>query len=218
VAEKAQAEGGRSHVALISRDDAMRLVERDLLFFPEGEPIAGEAYARHPLRRRDYWPFADFHRLLLHEKSVEVARYLLALGAGDITIRCKNGAGGEGRANVKLQTPTPADISAGLGFALDESGDLSITITGAGRSSDAPSDLIWPDRDPLFKLARDAAGAGARTFRFGIKTDQSRSVNATVGASLKDLGLNIGGDYKHWEDLTFTVDARFGPTSEGTFS
>jgi hypothetical protein len=121
VARHTQAEGARPHVALLSRDDAMQLVERDLLFFPEGEPIAGEVYARHPLRRRDYWPFADFHRLLLHEKSVEVARYLLALGAADITIRCKNGAGIEGNANVKLQTPTTADISAGMGFALDAS-------------------------------------------------------------------------------------------------
>lgn len=74
------------HAALMEVEDARNLVQRDLLFFPEGGPSSGQVYARHPLRRRDYVPYAAFHRLVLNEKSVEAARYLLSLGARDIEI------------------------------------------------------------------------------------------------------------------------------------
>ena len=61
----------------------------------------------------------------------------------------------------------------------------------------------------MFKLARDAASAGAETFHFGIKTSKSPSVNAEIAAKLSGLNFSLGGDYKRWEDLTFTVDATF---------
>lgn len=76
--------------------------------------------------------------------------------------------------------------------------------------------MIWPDKDRLFKLARDSATAGAETFRFEIKTDQSRAVNASFGAKLKGLGLELGGEYKRWEDLTFSVEARFASRTTNT--
>jgi hypothetical protein len=189
----------------------MGLVDRELLFFPEGEPASNEVYVRHPLRRRDYWPFADYHRLLLHEKSVEAARYLLSLGATDVTIRWVEDTRKRrgGRASAKI--PSRLDISTDIGFAEDNSGDLTITITGASQKFDTPTDLIWPRHDPLFKLAHDVATARSREFRFGITTEQSRSVNAAAGADLRVLGLSLGGDYKRWEDIIFTVEARFDP-------
>jgi hypothetical protein len=98
-----------------------------------------------------------------------------------------------------------------MGFGRDDTGKLGIRITGAGKRSRPPADLIWPSRDAMFRLARDAAHAGAATFHFGLRAEQSGSVNAQAAAKFqKDLHLGLGGEYKRWEDLSFTVDAAFG--------
>lgn len=198
------------HVALMAIDDARRLASRDALFFPAGGPTIGDVYARHPLRRRDYLPYADHHRLVLQEKSIEAARHLLSLGAQDVRIAWQQSDSKAAKGDAKATIPDAADISLNLGLSRDDSGQLTIHITGAGTNPIQPADLIWPTRDPMFKLASDAADAGASTFHFGIKHEQSRSVNAGIAAALEtDLNLGIGGEYKRWEDLAFTADASF---------
>ena len=203
---------GRSpHVALMALEDAKTLVERDLLFFPNGGPSVGQVYGRHPLRRRDYLPYASYHQLVLHEKSIEAARYLLSLGARDVEITCHQSTGKEEKAEAGVVAPSVDDVSLTMGFGRDDTGKLAIRITGAGKRRQVPDDLLWPSQDPMFKLARDAAQAGADTFHFGLKAAESGSVNARAAVKLqKELGLGLGGEYKRWEDLSFTVDAAFG--------
>lgn len=199
------------HVALMALQDARKLVERDLLFFPNGGPAAGQVYGRHPLRRRDYLPFASYHRLVLHEKAIEVARYLLSLGARDVEITCDQSTGKEAKADAGILTPSVDDISLTMGFGRDKTGKLAIRITGAGKRRRVPADLIWPGRDAMFKLAYDTAHAGAETFHFGLQAAESGSVNARAAVKFqKELHLGLGGEYKRWEDLSFTVDAAFG--------
>ncbi|MGY1651756.1 hypothetical protein [Geodermatophilus sp. SYSU D01119] len=199
------------HAALMEVEDARNLVQRDLLFFPEGGPSSGQVYARHPLRRRDYVPYAAFHRLVLNEKSVEAARYLLSLGARDIEITWRESSGKAAKAEGRIDLPNAEDISLAMGFGRDDSGKLAIRITGAGKARPVLDDLIWPGRDPMFKLMRTSADAGAEQFHFGIKTEQSASVNAGAAVKLRELGLSLGGEYKRYEDLAFTVDATFAP-------
>lgn len=201
-----------AHVALMAIDDAKKLINRDLLFFPHGGPAVGQVYGRHPLRRRDYLPYAGYHRIVLHEKSVEAARYLLSLGARDVEITCHQAKGKNAKAEAGILTPNMDDISLTMGFGRDDNGHLAIRITGAGKRRRVPEDLIWPSQDAMFKLAHDAAQSGAETFHFGLKAEQSGSVNAQAAVKLqKDLRLGLGGEYKRWEDLNFTVDAKFGP-------
>ena len=203
--------GRAPHVALMALGDAKSLVERDLLFFPNGGPSVGQVYGRHPLRRRDYLPYASFHQLVLHEKSIEAARYLLSLGARDVEITCHRSTGKEAKAEAGVMSPTIDDVSLTMGFGRDDTGKLAIRITGAGRRRRVPDDLIWPHRDPMFKLAHAAAQAGAGTFHFGLKAGESGSVNARAAVKFqKELNLSLGGEYKRWEDLGFTVDATFG--------
>lgn len=203
--------GQPPHVALMALQDAKRLAERDLLFFPNGWPAVGQVYSRHPLRRRDYLPYASYHRLVVHEKSIEIARYLLSLGARDVEITCHDSRGKEAKGEAAISTPTMDDVSLTMGFGRDNSGRLAIRITGAGKRRRVPDDLIWPGRDPMFKLAHDSAQAGADTFHFGLQAEQSGSVNATAAVRIqKELGLGLGGEYKRWENLNFTVDAAFG--------
>ena len=200
-------------VALIAMQDAARLVQQDMLVFPQGGPSVGQVYGRHPLRRRDYLPYASFHRLVLQEKAIEAARYLLSLGARDVEITCHQTNGSGAKAESGVLAPNLDDVSLTMGFARDASGRLSIRISGAGRKSRMPAGLLWPSQDPMFKLARDAAQAGADEFHFGLHAEQSGSVNAQAALKLqKDLRLGLGGEYKRWEDLIFTVDATFdGP-------
>ncbi|WP_456881898.1 hypothetical protein [Geodermatophilus sp. SYSU D00779] len=197
------------HAALMSVEDARRLVQRDLLFFPEGGPSVGHVYARHPLRRRDYVSYAGFHRFLLNEKSVEAARYLLSLGARDIEITWRESIGKSAKAEGGIGLPDAEDVSLTMGFGRDDTGKLAIRITGAGKARPVLDDLIWPDRDPMFKLMRTSADAGAEEFHVGIKTERSASVNASAAVKLRDLGFSLGGEYKRYEDLAFTVDATF---------
>ncbi|MGY1618176.1 hypothetical protein ACI797_15665 [Geodermatophilus sp. SYSU D00691] len=192
-------------------EDARRLVQRELLSFPEGGPSIGHVYARHPVRRRDYVPYAGFHRLVLNEKSIETARYLLSLGARDIEITWRESIGKPAKAEGGIRLPNAEDLSLTMGFGRDDTGKLAIRITGAGKARPVLDDLTWPDRDPTFKLMRTSAEAGAERFHFGIQTEQSTSVNASAAAKLKDVGFNLGGDYKRYEDLAFTVDATFAP-------
>lgn len=115
-----------------------------------------------------------------------------------------------------MMAPNLDDVSLTMGFARDDSGKLSIRITGAGKRSRTPADLSWPGQDPMFKLARDAAQAGAGEFHFGLRAEQSGSVNAEAALKIqKELRLGLGGEYKRWEDLTFTVDASFGERQAG---
>ncbi len=201
-------EASPPHAALMSAGDARRLVQRDLLF-PEGGPSVGHVYARHPLRRRDYVSYAGFHRFLLNEKSVEAARYLLSLGARDIEITWRESIGKAAKAEGGIGLPDAQDVSLTMGFGRDDTGKLAIRITGAGKARPVVDDLIWPDRDPMFKLMRTSAAAGAEEFHVGIKTERSTSVNASAAVKLKDLGLSLGGEYKRYEDLAFTVEATF---------
>ncbi|MEO6711950.1 MAG: hypothetical protein ABIM89_00810 [Mycobacteriales bacterium] len=198
------------HVVLMRYTDAVDLVKKDLLFFPSGGPRLNTVYARHPLRVRDYLPFAEYHRAVLNEKAIEAARYLLTLGARDVTIAWRDARGKEAKGDASIPLPDAADVSLQMGFGRDDdSGELSIRITGAGKARPRATDLIWPGNDPMFKLVRDAARAGAETFHFGLKAQQSNSVNGRAAVKIKGLGLGLGGDYKRWEDLTFTVDAAF---------
>ena len=200
------------HIALIALRDAKMLAERELLFFPHGGPATGQVYGQHPLRPRDYLPYATYHRLVLHEKSIEVARYLLSLGARDVEIACHQSDGKETKAEGGVVAPTFDDVSLSMGFGRDDTGKLAIRITGAGKRRKVPSDLIWPGRDAMFKLAHDAAQSGADTFHFGLRAEESGSVNAKAAVKIqKELQLGLGGEYKRWEDLSFTVDATFGP-------
>lgn len=202
------------HVALIAVEDAKRLMSQSLLSFPDGGPAVGQVYGRHPLRRRDYLPYANYHRLVLHEKSIEAARYLLSLGARDVEITCQQSARSAAKGEAGVKAPSVEDVSLTMGFGRDNNGQLAIRITGAGKRRRVPEDLIWPGRDPMFKLARDTAQAGAQTFHFGLKTEQSGSVNARAAVTLeKELRLGLGGEYKRWEDLSLTVDATFGSPS-----
>ncbi|CCH89529.1 protein of unknown function [Modestobacter italicus] len=203
--------GSSPHVALIALEDARQLMKRDLLFFPESGPNVGDVYARHPLRRRDYMPYAGFHRLVLNEKSIEATRYLLSLGARDVEITWRESIGKAAKAEGGIGLPNVEDVSLTMGLGRDDSGKLAIRIAGAGKAKPLLDDLIWPDRDPMFKLMRTAADAGAEQFHFGIKTEQSTSVNAGAALQLQDLGFSLGGEYKRWEDLAFTVDATFAP-------
>ncbi len=205
-------ESAPPHAALMAVEDARRLAQRELLFFPEGGPSIGHVYARHPLRRRDYVPYAGFHRLVLNEKSIEAARYLLSLGARDVEIAWREAIGSTAKAEGGgVGLPTAADVSLTMGFGRDDTGKLAIRITGAGKTRPQVPDLIWPARDPMFRLIRTTADAGAETFHFGIRTEQSASVNAAAAVKLMDVGFNLGGEYKRWEDLAFTVDASFAP-------
>ena len=146
----------------------------------------------------------------MHEKSVEAARYLLSLGARDVEITCHQSKDKEVIAEAGLVMPNLEDVSLSMGFGRDDTGKLAIRITGAGQRRRVPDDLIWPSRDPMFKLAHDAAQAGAKTFHFGLKAGDSGSVNARAAVKMqKDLHLGLGGEYKRWEDLGFTVDATF---------
>lgn len=81
------------------------------LFFPAGGPAIGDVYARHPLRRRDYLPYADHHRLVLQEKSIEAARYLLSLGAQDVRIAWPQSDSKAAKGDAKATIPDAADIS-----------------------------------------------------------------------------------------------------------
>ena len=48
-----------------------------------------------------------------------------------------------------------------MGFGRDDTGKLAIRITGAGKTKPQVPDLIWPARDPMFRLIRTTADAGA---------------------------------------------------------
>jgi len=147
----------------------------------------------------------------LHEKSIEAARYLLSLGARDVEITCHQSKGKDAKGEAGILTPSVDDISLTMGFGRDNSGKLAIRITGAGKRRRVPDDLIWPGRDAMFKLAYDAAHAGAEAFHFGLQAEDSGSVNARAAVKFqKELRLGLGGEYKRWEDLSFTVDAAFG--------
>jgi hypothetical protein len=195
-------------VSLLSIASARDLQSKGLLFFPNGGPSPHQLYARHPLRLRDYIPYAAYHREIVHERSIEMARYLLSLGATEVRIAWQQQIGKGSKIRASLDTPTPDEVAAELGMARDRGGDLSIQIFGSGKNPPQPTDLIWPRADPVFKLAHDAATG--TTFHFGMKGRQSSSVSAEAGARLeKQLGFHLGGEYKRWEDLTFTVDASF---------
>ncbi|MFS0704459.1 hypothetical protein AB6N23_08055 [Cellulomonas sp. 179-A 9B4 NHS] len=92
-------------VLLVGFGDAQRLVGTGGLYFPAGGPVVNQVYARHPLRRRDYLPYAAFHREILHERSIEMARYLLSLGARDVTIAWQGSVGKRARGRLGGEGP-----------------------------------------------------------------------------------------------------------------
>lgn len=203
----------KPHVALLPQSEANRLAQAGVRF-PHGGPTAGTVYARHPLRS-EYFCYADYHRSILHEKSIEAARYLLALGASDVEISLEEATGQTTSAAADVPAPGVAEIKVSMGLGRDAKGRLSIRIEGAGRRDEsAVADLAWPHHDPMFRLVRDAAAAGAAKFHFGIAAESSGTVNAEAAVKLVgDLGVSLGGEYKRWEDLAFTVDAAFSFSS-----
>lgn len=206
----------KAHIALLPQSQANKLLDAGVRF-PHGGAVVGSVYARHPLRQ-EYLFYADYHRAILQEKSIEAARYLLALGATDVEISLKETAGQRASAAGAAPIPDVGEVSLSMGFGRDEAGRLSIRIEGAGRRNEAAAaDLFWPQHDPMFRLVRDAAAAGAAKFHFGIAAESSGTVNAAAALKLVgDLGVSLGGEYKRWEDLSFTADATFAPPPSAT--
>ena len=139
--------------------DARLLLQQEQLAFPEGGPTVGVVYARHPLRRRHYVPFAQFHRVILQEKWFEAARYLLSLGARDIEITWEQTTGKASQGQVRAPLPNADEVSLGMGFALDASGKHTIRITGAGKKRPRVPGLVSAGPRPDVQTC---AGRGQR--------------------------------------------------------
>lgn len=68
----------------------------------------------------------------------------------------------------------------------------------------------------MITMAGDAARAGAETFHFGMTNEQGGSVNAKAPFGFKkELGLNLGGDYRSWENPSLVVEAAFNADPNG---
>jgi hypothetical protein len=192
--------GGQINVLPVPR----RLVG-DADFGPQGWE-AGIVYAANPRKPRMYRALAIFQEEMLLHKITELERLINGLGAREYEIRHSSGKVSEAGGSVGV---------AGLG-GIGAGGQRSRLTerrwagTSDGHDPVVPSGMVWFESEPDWQnLAESRLSRARRQFSFSVRQSHDFGVDAKLAASVMQVGLEIGGNFRSVEQVEFTVCGSF---------
>ncbi|WP_369927600.1 hypothetical protein [Xanthomonas sp. NCPPB 2632] len=184
------------------------------LRFPPGHPLVRGVYARHPTEKVLFYPAAVFHRKVFEHKLAEVCLLLASLGAREIRAECARGWGKDFAAN--LSVPLEASgANAGASFSSKNSKTDRIVLHVRLKGHDTPTlpeNMVWYEHESTWDaVARMRLKSGMQEFSLSLSYDDDFQVNASLKASAKDAGLDIGGTFVDHVSTLWNITGTFGP-------
>jgi hypothetical protein len=196
-----------TNVLVVSKDEAAQLK------FRFGHPRPKVTYAGHPADPFQYFPFADFHRMLFELKVDEALRLVIALGATNVAVEHVQGWGQGAGINIGLALPTdfPIDVSASAGVQRSQGTYIMtrMTLNPSGPPS-VPPGLVWLPQEPLWQtVVRARMESGLSSFELNVESADDYGINGSVKALLLKTGLELGGNFTEHQYTVWRLQGDF---------
>lgn len=180
------------------------------LEFPAGHPLDNVVYVADPGVPGRYFPVSNFHRAMFDDKYSEAIRLLRSLGAERIVIEYLQGyehAGGitfsasgiEGDPHGGMKKSSKRGIGATLVMELRPEGRARL-----------PRDLFWYRSEPLWQeIAEARLEHRLQSFNLELRYSDDFGVNGELAARIKDIGLELGGDFRRFRETVWKIEGIF---------
>ncbi len=187
-------------VALRHRALDLRIVsdsQTKELRFPPGHPSRGVLYIAHPVVRDQYYPAANFHRLLVEHKFAEAMDLLMELGAKSISIEQVRGYKEEDLLSIVSAIPV-LRIKGKSQKTSESQSTISLDAELEGSPHPTlPTDLSWYEHEPMWvKLAENRMDGHLRKFVLAVRHLDSMCVDRSLEVEVKKFGIRSAANSK----------------------
>jgi hypothetical protein len=216
----AMGEATLAAVATLRKDGVRMLVisrqQAEELDLPVGHPLDKLVYIGDPADPAVYYPAADFHRKTFENKFSEAISLLMGLGATELEVRATMGWGSKFAA--ELDVPLPRGVSAEMPNAKKAQRSDSSLLFYAHLTPNEPripEGLVWFPRESAWQqVAAGRMEHGLDEFKLDVRYSDDYGINAGFAASIKKVGLGVGGEFTKAEVTQWRIEGRFGQHSE----
>ncbi len=183
------------------------------LRFPHGHPLTKVVYVGDPGLPGNYYPVANFHRILFEGKVVEALRLLRSLGATEISIEYLEGFYRAPGVDLSISTPGKRGLKIGGGAKQTKEANAGAKFTmqlSPTMAAHIPKDLIWFRSEPLWQeVANARLESGLRAFTIDVSYTDDFGVNGGLTASVADIGLKLGGTFTEFRATSWNLSGTF---------
>ena len=188
--------------------------EASQLRFPPGHPRDGVLYVGHPATPSVYYTIAQFHRLTFEHKFAEAVSLIESLGATEIMVEHVSGWSKE--FSIKMSAALP-QAGAGVTFGHNGESDSHLLFKAEleGTSKPAiPDNMVWFEYEPMWQqLAQSRVKFGLKNFSLSIQYEDDFGVNAGLKATVKGVGLDLGGNFEDYQSTVWKMEGKFAKTN-----
>jgi hypothetical protein len=209
-----------------------------LFKFPPGHPLPAVVYIAHPLILGQYFPMAQFHQALFQEKYNEIIDVLMALGATEIKVICKEGWTKTITSNIGGSATVPAmrvevtetnkEKQKKQKFSLSEPYKMINRSVSASSSSSAsnqviyhaalkgsneprlPKELNWYSHEPDWQQLGDGRiNHGLLECQLTINNQNNFGITTELVNSISSVGINLGGKVENYKFTEWQIQVKF---------
>lgn len=183
------------------------------LNFPYDHPRKNVIYVADPGVGGNYYPIADFHRILFDAKVAEAVRLLSCLAATEFSVEYIKGFDRSASVNVSAFPPKGAGIDVGgTGKSTDNTKSEAKAAMKLFPTAPAhiPSDLRWFRSEPLWQeVARLRLESGLRTFNLDLSYTDDFGIDASLKAKFAEVGFGLGGTFTEYRETQWKISGTF---------
>lgn len=183
------------------------------LNFPFNHPRPNVVYVADPGIGGNYYPIADFHRLLFDAKVAEALRLLGSLAATQISVEYIKGFDRGAGIDLSVSPETGEVFNGGVGTSGTDKrrsgakATMELFPTTAPR---IPDDLRWFRSEPLWQeIARLRLESGLRTFDLDLSYTDDFGINASLKAKFAGAGFDLGGTFTEYRETQWRISGSF---------
>ncbi len=170
-------------------------------------------YVGDPGVAGNYYPVANFHRVLFERKVAEALRLLRSLGATTISIEYLEGFRRAGAVEFSPIAVPGVDASIGASAESSRNNSASAKFTmslAPTMSPHIPEDLVWFRSEVLWQeIASARLESGLREFSMDVNYSEDFGVNASLKAKIADVGLELGGNFVDFRETIWKLSGTF---------
>lgn len=181
------------------------------LIFPPGHPQKKCVYVGNPVDPLTYYPFADFHRMMRESKFTEIVNILMSLGAIELKVEKLSGENTDLSYHETIEVPTADNV--GKKFDVNRKKERTYEfIANLNPKGDPrmPEKLSWYPFEPMWQMvSQGRLQHGLKNFTLKVKYLEDFGINADLNASIKGVGLTIGGNFSNHESTVWKITGIF---------
>ena len=180
--------------------------------FPPGHPRENVVYAQHPANSLMYYTASSFHRQAFEHKFAEVITLLSSLGAREIKVEHVRGWNREFSAEMGVSM-SPHNVKVSIGKNSSKSDSILFDAKLIGHDNPSiPDNLVWYPHEKLWQTVAIArVEKRLSDFNLALTYSDDYGINTNFKASLKNTGLDLGGNFVEHQSTLWKITGVFGP-------